>query len=184
MNRTPKTVTGATLRALFLTAAAVCGCCPVESQPVDEYQVKAAFLLNFAKFVEWPATTFKTPGNPISICVLGTNPFGRSLEEAASGKSMDGRKFAVRQIGEMGQASGCQILFVPSQQKKGVQEASPPGVLIVGESEGFASCGGIIGFKLDSGRVRLEINVEAAERRNLRISSKLLSLAQIVKSGS
>lgn len=150
-------------------------------QTTDEYQVKAAFLFNFAKFVEWPPQTFKSPGDAMSICVLGPNPFGRSLDEAVDGKSIDGRSFAVRQVADIQQAGGCQILFIPSGQKKRPAETAMAGVLTVGESDGFAAGGGVIGFKLEGGRVRLEVNVGAAEQSKLRISSKLLSLARIVK---
>ena len=150
-------------------------------QTSDEYQVKAAFLFNFAKFVEWPAQTFKSPSDSMSICVLGPNPFGRSLDEAVAGKSIDGRRFVVRQIANAAEVPGCQILFIASPQKKHSPDPATVGVLTVGESEGFAAGGGVIGFKLQGGRVRLEVNVDAADQRKLRISSKLLSLAQIVK---
>jgi hypothetical protein len=160
----------------LLTAGAV-------GQTTDEYQVKAAFLFNFAKFVEWPPQTFKGPSDSMSICVLGQNPFGRSLDEAVAGKLIDGRRFVVRQVANAGRAGGCQILFIASPQKIQLPELATAmaGVLTVGESEGFAAGGGVIGFKLEGGRVRLEVNVDAADQRKLRISSKLLSLAQIVK---
>jgi len=151
-------------------------------QMVDEYQVKAAFLFNFAKFVEWPPNSFASPADPISICVLGSNPFGHTLEDVVRGKSVDGHGFAVRDIGKMNQAAGCQILYIAGSKKQTVEQP-PAGVLIVGESERFAQSGGIIGFRLEGGKVRLEINVEAAEQRKLRISSKLLSLAEIVHTG-
>jgi hypothetical protein len=157
-------------------------CAAGESQTADEYQVKAAFLFNFARFVDWPPQTFKHPGDPMSICVLGANPFGHALDEAVSGKSIEGRKFVVRQVADIVQAGNCQILFITAREKKVLQNAALVGVLTVGESEGFTAGGGVIGFKLESGKVRLEINVDAAEQRKLRISSKLLSLAQIVKS--
>jgi hypothetical protein len=156
-------------------------CTEADAQIIDEYQVKAAFLFNFAKFVEWPPKTFKSASDSMLICVLGTNPFGRSLEEAVNGKSIDGRKFAVRQVAEIGQAGGCQILFIATGKKKLPPDVVMAGVLTVGESEGFAAAGGVIGFKLEDGRVRLEINVDAAEIQKLRISSKLLSLAEIVR---
>lgn len=152
---------------------------------MDEYQVKAAFLYNFAKFVEWPPEEFKTPKDPILVCVLGHNPFGSSLEDVIRGKSIEGRGFAFRQVSNAEQARSCQILFVSSEDGKrfhalarGLKAA---GILTVGEMQGFAADGGIINFKLDGDRVRFEINVDAAERAQLRISSKLLSLAEIVK---
>jgi hypothetical protein len=169
-------ITFAIAMGALLTSGAV-------GQTAGEYQVKAAFLFNFAKFVEWPPETFKSPSASMSICVLGPNPFGRSLDEAVAGKSIDGRRFVLREVADVGQAGGCQILFIASQQKKHLPESATAmaGVLTVGESEGFAAGGGVIGFKLEGGRVRLEVNVEAADQRKLRISSKLLSLAQIVK---
>ncbi len=154
-------------------------------QEIDEYQVKAAFLYNFAKFVDWPSQTFKTPQDPIVICVLGHNPFGNALKEAIRGKSMDGRAFALRQVESAGEADACQILFVSSSEGKRFRSLwgslKPAGILTVGEAQGFAANGGVINFKLDDGHVRFEINVNAAELEQLRISSKLLSLAQIVR---
>jgi YfiR/HmsC-like len=157
----------------------------MRGQEMDEYQVKAAFLYNFAKFVEWPARTFRTPRDPIVVCVLGPNPFGNALEEVIRGKSIEGRAFAVRHVSAAEEASLCQILFVGSGAGKRFRSLwgnlSPAGILTVGEAEGFAAGGGVINFKLDGGRVRFEINVDAAEHAQLRISSKLLGLAEIVK---
>jgi hypothetical protein len=154
-------------------------------QEIDEYQVKAAFLYNFAKFVEWPARTFRTAQDPIVVCILGRNPFGNALEEVIRGKSIEGRAFAVRHVSDAEEAGICQILFVSSAAGKRFRSLwgnpSPAGILTVGEVEGFAASGGVINFKLDGGRVRFEINVDAAEHAQLRISSKLLGLAEIVK---
>lgn len=154
------------------------------AQAIDEYQVKAAFLYNFAKFVEWPAGSFKNAADPIIICVLG-NPFGDRLENTVNGKDIDGRRLIVRRISEISEAAGCHILFVATGKKRvmtdllGSVKASP--ILTIGEAGNFAESGGVIGFKLDSGKVRLQINTYAAERAHLRVSSKLLGLAEIVK---
>lgn len=169
------------LLGVLLTSAAF-------SQAIDEYHVKAAFLYNFAKFVEWPAPTFKNDKDPLRICVLGQNPFGGILRETVEGKTVLGRAFLVAEVPEASQAAGCQILFVSSSEQKRfrsiVAQLRTSPILMVGETEGFANQGGIVNFKLENGRVRLEINVEAAETAKLHISSKVLSLAQIVKSGS
>ena len=158
----------------------------VPGQVLDEYQVKAAFLYNFAKFVEWPPEAFKTPKDPILVCVLGHNPFGNALEEAIHGKSIAGRTFAYRHVSDAESASNCQILFVSSTESKHfrslLDNLKPLGVLTVGEAQGFATDGGVINFTRDDGRVHFEINVDAAEQERLHISAKLLSLAQIVKS--
>jgi hypothetical protein len=157
----------------------------VFSQTADEYRVKAAFLYNFAKYVDWPAATFKTEKDPLRICVLGQDPFGSLLDDTVDGKTVLGRPFVVTDIPNAGHAVTCQILFISASEEKRIRsiivQLRTPGVLTVGETEGFASQGGMVNFKLDSGRVRLEINVEAAEQAKLRISSKVLSLAQIVK---
>jgi hypothetical protein len=156
-----------------------------EAQNVDEYQVKAAFLYNFAKFVEWPAHALKSSDDPLVICVIGRSPFGSLLEQAVSGKQIEGRPLVVREISEAHDALACQILFVAAGEKKRVpailDQLKSGHVLTVGDIQNFAAAGGMINFKLEAGRVRIEVNVEAAERANLRISSKLLSLATIVK---
>ena len=154
-------------------------------QEIDESHVKAAFLYNFAKFVEWPSQTFKTPGDPILVCVLGRDPFRRALEEVIRGKSIDGRALGFRQVNDAEQANACQILFVSASQDKRYRSLlgnlKPAGILTIGEEQGFAASGGVINFKLDGGHVRFEINVDAAEHARLQISSKLLSLAEIVR---
>jgi YfiR/HmsC-like len=155
------------------------------AQPFDEYQVKAAFLYNFAKFVQWPAEAFQTAAEPMAICVLGQDPFGRSLADTVAGRAIEGRSIVVRHIPDIKQAAGCHVLFIASTENK----RSPlmlaeikPGILTVGDSDASGT-GAVINFKLDDGKVRFEINVEAAEREKLQISSRLLSLAHIVESG-
>jgi uncharacterized protein DUF4154 len=174
-----------TLRILTIAIIAMLFAAGATAQEVEEYQVKAAFLYNFAKFVEWPAQAFKTPQDPIVVCVLGHNPFGSALEDVMRGKSIEGRAFAFRQVSGLEEASSCQILFISSLEGKHFHSlygnANPARILTVGEAQGFASAGGVINFKLDGGHVRFEINVGAAEHAQLQISSKLLSLAQIVK---
>jgi hypothetical protein len=154
-------------------------------QDLEEYQVKAAFLYNFAKFVEWPAQAFLAPQDSFAVCVLGRNPFGNALQEALRGKSIEGRAFALRQVTDADQANACQILFVAAAESKRYRvlcrSLKPVGILTIGEALGFAAAGGVINFKLEDGRVRFEINAGAAERAQLQISSKLLSLAQIVR---
>jgi hypothetical protein len=157
---------------------------PLQGQ-VDEYEVKAFFLFNFAKYVEWPAASFKSGADPIAVCILGENPFGGALERAIAGKLVGGHPFVLRQIATAQQTVSCHILFVGSAERKRFRSIATSlkdsGVLTVGEFQGFTSDGGVINFKLDEGKVRFEINLEAAERANLHISSKLLTLAQGVK---
>jgi hypothetical protein len=88
------------------------------AQEFNEYRVKAAFLYNFAKFVDWPPEAFKSPSDPIVIAVLGKNPFGTLLAEEVAGKTLLGRSFQVRDVTNAQQASGCQIVFVSSSERK------------------------------------------------------------------
>jgi hypothetical protein len=156
-----------------------------QERPPDEYQVKAAFLYNFAKFVEWPPEAFADPNEPLVVCVLGEDPFGRTLDDAVSGKKIEGRTLAIRRIADARQAKGCRMLFVSSSERKRVlsilASVSESGLLTVGESDSAASDGMIINFTLESGKVRFAINVAAAERERLRFSSRLLSLAISIK---
>jgi hypothetical protein len=159
----------------------------VASSPgqIDEYRVKAFFLYNFARYVAWPSETFKAPHDPIVICILGRNPFGSALDEATTGRVVEGRPFVVRQLSDIQRPSNCQILFVAASERKRFQAIAASlkgsGVLTVGETQGFTADGGMINFKLEDGKVRFEINVDAVAQERLHISSRLLSLAQIVK---
>ncbi|MEO8662099.1 MAG: YfiR family protein [Bryobacteraceae bacterium] len=157
---------------------------PAIAQITDEYYVKAAFLYNFARFVEWPPGTFHKPEDRFAICVLGEDPFGRALEDTIAGKTLEGRLFRVARIRDAAHAAGCQILFIGSSEQKQLAEivsALPAtGILTVGEMRGFATSGGIINFVLNDGRVRFQINRRPAAKANLQISSRLLSLAEIV----
>jgi hypothetical protein len=165
--------------------AEICGGSAAFGQATNEYQVKAAFLYNFAKFVDWPPQSFHGPDDPITICIVGQNPFGRMLEDTVNGKTLDGRAFAVRNVPAVQQAAGCQILFVSSSERKHLhsilESIKTPGILTVGESEGFAVSGGAINFKLEGGKLRFEINLDAAAKAGLQIRSNLLSLAEIVR---
>ena len=164
--------------AIFLLAAAA------RAESNDGYRVKAAFLFNFAKFVEWPAAAFRTPSDPLLICIAGENPFGDSLERAVQGKSAGTHPFVIRVISEIPQGAACQILFVPDSERRRFAAADLPrtaGLLTVGETGGFAAQGGVVNFKIEGGHVRFQINLDAAERQKLVISSKLLSLAEVLR---
>ena len=174
-----------TCRLALLAFAATAGHVHAQGSVADEYQVKAAFLFNFAKFVEWPADTFKAPDDPITICVWGQDPFGSALDDVVRNKTVAGRPFVVHQVSSAHQAAKCQIVFVASSERKRtrsvLEDLKGHSVLTVGEVEDFIPNGGVINFKLKDARVRIEIDNGAAERTKLRISSKLLSLAEIAK---
>jgi hypothetical protein len=140
-----------------------------------EYQVKAVYLFNFAKFIEWPA---EAPAGPITICIAGQNPFGDVLEETLRGEMVNGRPLTMRVI--PGPEPGCHVVFVPqgaaSTTYLRAVQGSP--TLTVGETPDFITQGGIISFILEGGKVRFQIDAKAAERADLRISSHLLRLAR------
>jgi hypothetical protein len=155
-----------------------------DASVADEYQVKAAFIYNFTKFVEWPPGVFESSDSPISICVLGQNLFGHVLQEAVRGKSVNGRMLVVSGIPDARSATRCQILFVSSFERMrfgAILGELRTGILTVGETDGFIEAGGIINLKLESGKTQIQININAAEQSGVRISSKLLSLAQIIR---
>jgi YfiR/HmsC-like len=164
----------------------------VRAEPADvaiarEYQVKAIFLYNFAQFVTWPAATFADTHTPITIGILGGDPFGDFLEDVVRGEVIDGRSLTIKRFKGVEAEIDCHVLFVSkSETARLVQILAAVGgksILTVGETEAFARQGGIINFITVDNKVRYEINLDAAKRANLDISSKLLRLAKIVGSG-
>ena len=171
------------LRLAFV-ALAVTLHADAQESVTDEYQVKAAFLYNFAKFVDWPVGSPGRPGS-IAICVFGQNSFGRVLEDTVSGKTVDGKTFMVRRVSDGKAAALCQILFVSSSERMRLGtilgDLRTSHVLTVGETESFIDEGGIVNLKLDGGKIQIQININAADQAGVRISSKLLGLAQIIR---
>lgn len=159
-----------------------CLCAAPLEDMADEYQVKAAFLYNFAKFVEWPPESFQNSAEPFTICVLGIDPFGRFLQDVVTGRAIAGRTLVVRHVSDIRQVAGCQELFISSAESKRLSppigEIRTPGVLTIGDSNSPSPNGAVINFMVEGGKVRFGINVNAAERGKLRISSRLLSLGK------
>ena len=153
--------------------------------PLDEYYVKAGIVANFASFVEWPADAFRNPREPLRVCVLGRNPFGTSLGELAEGRIVDGHPLAVLPVVDLRQAEGCHILFVGASEhlrlKSILDGLGQESVLSVGDTSDFIAEGGIVSLRVEDGKVRMEINAEAAKAKRLRISSRLLQLARNAK---
>ncbi len=175
MNRT---LTATTLALLILAAA------PAAGGPPSEYEVKAAFLLNFARLVSWPEGTFATPDEPLRVGSFGEDPFDGALESIVAGREIGGRRLSVETLGSSERARGVHLLFVPADETESLPELaealSDAPVLLVGESEGFAVAGGAINLYEEGGRIRFEINRRAAEARGLKLSSRLLRLARLV----
>jgi len=155
----------------------------VPAEPTSfEYEIKAAFLYNFAKFVEWPATPMDTH---LNLCVLGEDPFGGALESLA-GREVGERTIRVRRIRQLDERGGCAILFVAGSESAKLQQVlsilhDDKGLLSVSDINNFAAQGGIIELLLDGNKVRFAINLAAANRAGLTVSSKLLQLARLVE---
>lgn len=158
--------------ALALAVLAV----PARGQAPLEYQVKAAYLYNFVKFVEWPAGALT---GPLTICTAAPNPFGGALEDIVRGELIAGHPIATRIV--EAPVPGCNVLFVPRGAAAGdyLRGVRMSPVLTVGESKDFVAQGGIISFVLDAGMIRFEIDQEAARRAGLQVSSRLLRLARV-----
>lgn len=154
------------------------------AEPIaKEYKLKAAFIYNFAKFVEWPASSFPNAGSPIVIGVLGGNPFGEELSNTVKGRRIHGRAIEIRNVRTAAEAGGAQILFVSAGGEKNfsaLSNAPGAGVLSVGESAMFTRQGGIINFLLEGNRLRFEINMAAANRSGLKVSAQLQKLASAI----
>jgi hypothetical protein len=146
--------------------------------------VKAAFLFNFAKFIEWPAKAFADDKGAISVCVFRYDPFGSALDEIIRGKSIGNRELKARRINELGELRTCQVVFVSAREEKLLQEVlnslKGASALVVGEGEDFAARGGGIQFFVEENKLRFAVNVDAVQRSQLKVSSKLLALAKIV----
>jgi len=148
-----------------------------------EYQVKAAFLLNFAKFVEWPPNVFAAADSPVAICVLGKDPFGQALDEVVHGETVGSRRLVVQRISKVPAPRMCQVVFAGSGEKDlpEVLSSLGRGVLAVGEGDKFLRDGGMIAMVVENRRVRFDVNQTATANAGLNLSSRLLTVARSVK---
>lgn len=160
----------------------------VQGQAADEYEVKAAILLNFAKFIDWPTQAFRDGSGPLVIGVLGNDPFGERLDRVVGGKVVKNRPLIVKRLRAGQDIRDCHILFVSSSEQKRLpqilQSLGGASVLTVSEMSRFAQEGGVIHLTKENNRVAFQINVENAERARLKINSPLLALAKVVKGGN
>lgn len=149
-----------------------------------EFQVKAAYLFNFGKFVKWPEPS-GSDHDIFPICVLGTDPFGRALDATVAGERVDGKSVTVRRMTTAADTAGCRILFVGRSEEGRLGSVfatlgrSP--VLTVSDISGFADRDGMIQFVMDHDRVRFMVNLSAAQKAGLSLSSELLKVATSVK---
>jgi hypothetical protein len=150
-----------------------------------EYEIKAAFLYNFTKFVEWRADHFETSTEAITIAVCGPNRFGDELQKIVKGRQVNGREIVVKFAEAADEALDAELAFVGAIAEERVAETvqtlNAAGIVTVGETRAFAEAGGMIVFVLEGDKVRFEIEVGEAERRGLKISAQLQKLAKTVR---
>lgn len=152
-----------------------------------EYQIKAVFLFNFAQFVAWPAASFPKADSPFCIGVLGDDPFGDFLDQTVQGEKVDAHPLVVRRYRSPREIQGCQVLFISRSMKGrlGAVLAALKGrnILTVGDMDDFIQKGGVIRFVTEDDKIHFKIDLAAAKRAKLTISSQVLRLAEIVGSG-
>jgi hypothetical protein len=172
---------------LFSLASSVMGASGIVEKP-SEYEVKAVYLFNFAKFVQWPAGEPSGETDAFTICVLGEDPFGRTLDFTLAGETLHGKKTATKRIASARDARGCRIVFVSGSEERRIRSVlgalKGMRVLTVSDMNDFAARGGMIQLVMDHDRVRFEVNLTAATSEGLGMSSELLKVAREVKRGS
>jgi hypothetical protein len=161
---------------------------PAQQPKPSEYAVKATYLYNFARFVEWPAKVTAGNNEPFTICVLGKDPFGASLDSTIAGEAIDGRSVLAKRISKPQDALNCRVLFISSSEDAQLIEIlatlEKTSVLTVSDMSQFTTRGGMIQFVDDANRVRFEVNLTVAERAGLTLSSELLKVAISIRRNS
>ena len=161
--------------ALLLLASAA-----GQAAPVPEYQVKADFLLNFAQFVSWPSPAANTP---FIIGILGDDPFGSYLDEIVRGEKVNDRPLTIQRLRRRADPRACHILFISQSERDRVAQVlsnlKGRTVLTVSDIDGFTDLGGMIQLFTEKNNVRMRINLDAVKAANLRVSSKLLRMAEV-----
>ena len=174
-----------------LTAWCMCACClciPLlqsQTTPLPEYKIKAVFLFNFTQFVEWPGNVFNSDDAPFVIGILGKDPFGSYIDNAVADEKMGSHPITIVRYSSISEVNNCQMLFISANENENLPEIlsslSNRSILTVSDAHGFVQAGGIIGFITADNKIKLQVNLNAAKTANLNISSKLLSVAEILK---
>ena len=154
----------------------------------SEYQVKAVFLFNFSRFIEWPREAFPSANAPFVVGIFGHDPFGRELDEVVKGETVDGHPLVVKRVQSAAEAAACQILFIHHTEDQRLAEAvaavASQSTLTVSDVPGTTQRGVMIRLVTQEGRIRMRIDAEAARAARLTISSNLLRSAQVVSAAS
>ena len=156
-----------------------------QSPKPTEYQVKAVYLFNFGRFVEWPSSVAAARSQSFAVCVLGQDPFGPALDATLAGEIIDRAPVVAKRIPKAEEAAACRVLFISSSENNQLREVlaaiDKASVLTVSDMPQFARRGGMVQFLLDGNRVRFEVNLAATQRVGLNLSSDLLKLAIAVR---
>lgn len=184
----PQKLKRTSLAILWLTLSLLLGAAAGlarASEISKESQIKAAFVYNFLKFVEWPADKLTNNDSALTIGVLGKGPITSELQKAVKDRRINGRELVVKTVETAEAARGLHLLFVTASEDNRLDsllaQTADASVLTVGESEQFAKRGGIITFVLEGDKLRFEINIDAAEAANLKISAQFQKLAKTVR---
>lgn len=174
--------------ALVLLAVGAAPFRHARADPAGEYDVKAVYLFNFARFTTWPDAAFASSSTPMALCVLGHDPFGAALDRALANETIGGRPLAARRLASADAVDGCQLLFVDAAAAAThaafLRTLATRAILTVGDDEAFVRRGGMVGFHRDGDTVRIAANPEAVRRGGLTMSSQLLRLTRIVAEDS
>ncbi len=179
------------VRPLFCFAAALIwltGASRCSAEVSREYQLKAAFLFNFVQFTKWPPDAFVSANAPITIGILGEDPFETALDEIIRGETIGDRPIVVQRGKRVEELERCHVIFISQSEKSKVADivsriGNKP-ILTVSSLDGFARRGGVIGFFLEGNKVRFEINPSRAASCGLKLSSQLLGVAKIVSTNA
>jgi hypothetical protein len=156
-----------------------------QEKVLSEYEVKAAYMVNFARFTEWPREAFAGEASAVLIGVVGRDPFGEALDKTLAGQKVGARPFEIRRGKRLADVGECHLLFISDADRERVEDAlialRGRHVVTVSDYLEFAAMGGVIGFYAEGKKIRFEVNPRAAERQGVKLSSKLLRLARIVK---
>lgn len=156
----------------------------VQAQTTPEFQLKAVFMYNFTRFVEWNPGSFESYNDPFIITIIGNDPFGSYLEETVRDEKIGRHPIVIRRVDDIRSVETCHILYINEKDPPRIRQIlaglQNRNILTVSDAPNFASLGGVIGFYTENNRIRMQINTAAARNAQLNISSKLLRVAKII----
>lgn len=174
-------------RLLALLLALVCGtmtAVPAAVSAEREHTLKAGFLVNFSQFTTWPHQAFTSPRSPFVVGIIGPDPFGSTLDAVVDGVDVGGHRIEIRRLLTGDEVRHCHVLFVGPMNgrelKRMIDLVGSAPVLTVGEGPAFLDAGGMVAFRVENNRVRFDVNVIAARRAGLTLSSEMLQFARVV----